>query len=63
MQAVISFVTTHYAILVTILFLLSELIGEIPSLKSNSVFGLIRDLLKGEYKKESQDLAKALEKK
>ena len=41
---------------------LSELLGEIPSIKANSIFGLIRDFLKGEAKKDTADLAKALDK-
>ena len=57
-----NWIQAHWAYIATALFIISELLGEVPSIKSNSVFGFIRDFLKGEAKKDTADLAKALDK-
>ena len=49
-------ISNQWSVIATILFLSSELIGEVPSIKSSSVYGLIRDLLKGEYQKAKPKL-------
>jgi hypothetical protein len=61
-MTIFNWIQSHWAHVATILFILSELLGEIPSIKSNSVFGLIRDFLRGEAKKDTAELAKALDK-
>ena len=61
-MTVFNWILAHWAHIATILFIVSELLGEIPSVKSNSVYGFIRDFLKGEAKKDAADLAKALDK-
>jgi hypothetical protein len=61
-MTIFNWIQTHWVHIATLLFIVSELLGEIPSIKSNSIYGLIRDFLKGEAKKDTADLAKALDK-
>jgi hypothetical protein len=42
----IAFLTANYAAIITILFLLSELLGAIPSVKASGVFQAIFNVLK-----------------
>jgi hypothetical protein len=46
----LEFAIKNAGIIMTILFLISELLGENKKIKSNSVFGLIRSFLKSESK-------------
>jgi hypothetical protein len=43
-----------------VLFLLSEIIGENTSLKTNSIFGTFRNFLKGEAIKSKREVDKLL---
>ena len=61
-MATINWIQAHWAHIATVLFIISELLGEIPSIKSNTVYGFIRDFLKSEAKKDADDIAKALDK-
>ena len=61
-MTIFNWIQSHWAHIATVLFILSELLGELPSIRSNSVYGLIRDFLRGEAKKDAADLAKALDK-
>ena len=57
---VLEFAIQHAAIVTTLLFLLSELIGESESLKASSVFGFIRNFLKGESQKVFPEIDKVV---
>jgi hypothetical protein len=57
----IEFLTKNIAIIMTLLFLISELIGENPKMGANSVFGFIRDLLKKESLKNKPELDRLFE--
>ena len=46
MDAVIDFVVNNWGLIATVLFLISEILAQIPSVKSNSIFQLIVGLLK-----------------
>jgi hypothetical protein len=53
-----NWIQSHWGIIATILFLASELIGEASDVKANSIFGVIRNFLKGEAKKGINSLEK-----
>lgn len=53
-----NWIKKRWAIIATILFLLSELIGEIPAIKESSVFGFVRDSLKTEFVREAPTIEK-----
>jgi hypothetical protein len=63
---VINWTQAHWGIIVTILFFVSEWLGETQKAKSNSVYGLIVNFLikffKGEAKKAEPEIIKAIEK-
>jgi hypothetical protein len=46
-----NWIQSHWAPIATILWLLSELLGETARFKSNSILGLIRDFFKKEAAK------------
>ncbi len=46
MQEIVNFVSANWASIATVLFVLSELLAQIPSIKANSVFQLLVNLLK-----------------
>ena len=48
----------HYIFM--ILFLISEIIGETTRIKSNSIFGVIRNFLRGEAQKSKPQVDKLL---
>ena len=50
-MVVFNFIKNNWGVIATLLFLVSELLGEFKNLKSNSIFGLVVDFLRGEYKK------------
>ena len=54
------FMVKHLGVIMTVLFLLSELIGENKSISANSIFGLIKSFLKGESLKAKSDVDKLL---
>ena len=45
MQGTLAFLQAHYAEIVTILWLISEILGSVPSIKSNSIFQVLVALL------------------
>ena len=61
-MAILKWTQTNWAVIVSVLFLISELLGESEKIRSNSVFGVVRDLLKGEAKQAESELVKAIEK-
>lgn len=61
MSGVIEYVSHSWGIIAFILFLLSELIGENKRIRSSSIYGLIRDFLKGESIKAKPKLEKLLD--
>jgi hypothetical protein len=57
----VEFVIKHSGIIMTILFLISELLGESQKIKSNSVYGFIRSFLKGESKSALPEIEKSIQ--
>ena len=57
-----SFISKHWGMIATILFLWSELLAEVPAIRANSIFSLIRDLFKGEAKKAQHEIVEAITK-
>jgi hypothetical protein len=62
-MAIVKWTQDNWAVIVSVLFLISELLGESDKIKSNSVFGVIRDFLRGEAKKVEPEVLKATEKR
>jgi hypothetical protein len=62
-MSVLTWLHAHWAVIATILFLVSELLGETQSIRENSIFGVVREFLRGESEKTSEDLAKVLKHK
>jgi len=58
----VDFFMKNLGIMMSILFLISELLGENKKIKASSVFGLIRSFLKGEALKAQPEVAKMIEK-
>lgn len=52
-MAFVQFIENNWAVIATLLFVLSELLAHIPSVQANSIFQLIMSFLKKE--KESAD--------
>ena len=40
------FITSHWGEIATLLWGTSELLGEVPSIKANSIFGVLKGMLK-----------------
>jgi hypothetical protein len=59
-QTTVDFISKNLAVIMTILFLLSELIGENKKIAASSVFGSIRNFLKGESQKALPQVEKAI---
>lgn len=62
-MSVLTWIHAHWAVIATILLLVSELLGETQSIRENSIFGVVREFLRGESEKASEDLAKVLKHK
>jgi|GEM_PF-2516086 len=61
-MSVLTWVHAHWAIIATILFLISELLGESQRIRENSIFGLIREFLQSEAGRGSSEMKEGLEK-
>jgi len=51
-QSAFDFISKNWAVIATILFFISELLADIPTIKSNSIFGLFRNLISKVYKEK-----------
>lgn len=54
MQQAFQFVQDNWAVIATVLLGLSELLGNIPAVKANSIFQLLTGLLKKEAEKKEK---------